>query len=214
VAEVEEEEEELPSWLVEEPVAEAPPVPEPVAEPPAPEPVVEKVEEEEEEAPPLPAWLETPADTAVDVGLEDFLKAAEPAGPTPPEPVSPPPAPEPVAEVTPEPAAEAPISPPVIKPTTLLPDYQEEIGEGQDFDVWLKLAREKLEAGDLNGALASYESLVYSGQMLDETITDLTELAEKQAVGARVYRTLGDALVARGRLQDGLEMFRKALDTF
>jgi predicted negative regulator of RcsB-dependent stress response len=33
-------------------------------------------------------------------------------------------------------------------------------------------------------------------------------------VKPRVYRIIGDALMAQGNLEDALDMYRKALDTF
>lgn len=214
------EEEELPAWLVgeEKPAAEVPlPAPEPVVEEPAVAPPVPPSPAPAEEAP-LPAWLQVPAEP-VDAGLDEFLKAAEPAGVAPPEPSpvaeTPPPAPEPTpppAPPVPSPAVPEAIS---IKPTSLLPEYQREADVvAQDFDTWLNSARQNLATGDINSAVSAYETLVRSGQMLDEAIADLQNLIATKAVTEGVYRVLGDALVARGNLDEGLKMYQKALDQF
>ncbi|MBN1427591.1 MAG: tetratricopeptide repeat protein [Anaerolineae bacterium] len=197
VAKIEEGAEELPDWLTkpepEPEVAE----PAPVAEP-TPAPVLE-IEEEEE----LPSWLTTPEPVgaeAAEKGLADFLKAVEPAAvPSAPEPE---PEPVPVAAAAPPspPAAEA-IAPPVIS-----------AGEAT---AQLQSARDQMGDGELQMALSTYEGLVNAGQQLDETIADLTEVAKSQVVvNPRVYRVMGDAMMGLGRMQDALEMYRKALDQF
>lgn len=203
VTEVEEGAEELPDWLTQpEPEAEA----EPVAAPAAPAPVLEIDEEEGE----LPSWLTTP-EPAVEEGatdLTDFLKAVEPA--------TAPPAPEPQPEPEPEPApvaAAAPLpSPPAAEPEPAAPPPVISVG---DAAAQLQAARAQLEEGERQEALSIYEGLVNAGQHLDETIEDLSKVAESQVVvNPRLYRVMGDAMMGQGRMQEALEMYRKALDQF
>ncbi|MEJ2149580.1 MAG: hypothetical protein P8Z40_08860, partial [Chloroflexota bacterium] len=217
------EEEELPAWLTgEEPAAKPA-----VAEQAVPEQAADEMpawlreEPEAREAEELPSWLQAPAESA-DAGLDDFLKAVEPAqpaegpkaAPTPPlemEPVpelaaEPEPEPEPVAEAAPEPVAEAkpepepePVFEPMTKPTTLLPEEPVAAAPVPAGEAGERLgqAREHLAEGDVAGALVVYDSLVDDGAHLAETVADLEDLIEKKSVGPEVFRVLGDALRAQ-----------------
>jgi tetratricopeptide (TPR) repeat protein len=192
-------EEELPDWLAEEEKA-APPMPAPAA-----------AEEEE-----LPAWLRPEAEP-MDTGLDSFL-AGRATTEAEPEPAAPTPAPSPVAP-PPEPVAE-PAAPPVMeqKPTGLLPpEYQPPVIEGAKMDYSERLghAREMARSGEREAALSAYEALVNSGQLLDEVVADLSEAVKGPFSGvARARRMLGDALMAQGRLQEALDIYRNALDQF
>jgi tetratricopeptide (TPR) repeat protein len=99
------EEAELPAWLVGEEQISRPAVAEQEADE---VPAWLREEPEAGETSELPTWLQAPAEAA-DTGLDDFLRAVEPAPPAEqPEPTPTPamplePVPEPVAEVEPEP---------------------------------------------------------------------------------------------------------------
>lgn len=202
----EEEEEELPDWLKgeEEPAAPATPAPAPVASAPPPPvsaaptpPTLEPVREEEH----LPSWLEATPETT-DAGLEDFLKAKAPAPET--AQASAPPAPPPVA---PRPIATGPLSPPAAAPAPSPTSAQ--AGEG------IAAARQLMSAGQLDAAFNAYEGLIGGGQSLDDIVYDLNEyLSRGKMVNPRAYRLIGDAMMAQGKLQDALEMYRRALDQF
>jgi tetratricopeptide (TPR) repeat protein len=190
----EEEEEELPAWLREE-EAPAPVVPPPP--PPAPEPIREPAPGE-----PLPAWLQAPVAEPVDKGLDDFLKAAVPATTTAPSAAPPPAAPP----APPPPPATGPLAPPPAVPAAPMGAPS---GEG------LPAARQQMAAGQVAAALGAYEALVTGGQSLDDVIFDLSDYVKKgRGVDPRAYRIIGDAMMAQGKLQDALEMYRRALDQF
>lgn len=219
---LEAEEEELPAWLkAEVPEEEEKPlVAVPTAEEEAPAPALAGELEEE-----LPDWLKgigEPLEAAAEVEevVEEKItppvaEAAPPAAAAEAVPevkapeveeVSAPPA----AEVAPPPAEEkeavpvaevAPVE--VAIPPEIAGDYHEQ----------LRLAREKLHAHQIEAALPYYENLVRQGQMLSQTISDLTfALRSEQKLSPRVYRVLGDALRSEGRLQEALKAYRDALD--
>jgi tetratricopeptide (TPR) repeat protein len=204
VSEVGEGTEELPDWLTK-----SEPEPEPVAAS-APEPaIVPEIKEEEGE---LPSWLTAPepAAEATETDLAAFLNAVEPAAAPPVAE----PAPEPVSVPVPEPAPVVASQPPAAPPAAPVAPPPPVIASG-DAAAQLLAAREQKGAGELQAALSIYEGLVNAGQHLDETIADLSEIAKTQVVvNPRVYRVMGDAMMGQGRMQDALDMYRKALDQF
>ncbi|MCC6905332.1 MAG: tetratricopeptide repeat protein [Anaerolineae bacterium] len=186
-----EEEEELPDWLKEPetslPVSagEDEELPDWLKAPVAPEPVVlEPVTPETEPVEPAPS-------------LTGWLETREPAEPVAPEPVPL----EPVAEAVPPARA-----------TGLLPDYPAVSGEATDFVSVLNTARQQLAGEETDAALGSYEKLIGDGQMINETISDLTRVAGPPSATPRFRRVLGDAYMAQGSLEQALEMYRAALD--
>ncbi len=214
----EEEEEELPAWLRAEvpEEEEKPPLAVPTAEEEAPAPALAGELEEE-----LPDWLKgigEPLEAAAEAEKVAEEEVAAPVAETAP-PVAPAEtAPEvkavpeveeeaeeialPAAEAAPAPVAEAAPAEAVIPPE-IAGDYHEQ----------LRLAREKLHAHQVEAALPYYENLVRHGQMLSQTISDLTfALRSEQKLSPRVYRVLGDALRSEGRLQEALKAYRDALD--
>ncbi len=224
------EEEEMPAWLREEPThlpappsAEAPPLTAgepgrpPIRLPGAqeegppitlPGPVApEGAEAVEAEAEELPAWLrpveeQAPApDARLPVAPAPEAEEAEVLAEEPERELEPPPAVEVVEAEAPTPPAPAPA--PAPPPEALAGDYHEQ----------LRIAREKLAAKDYEGALPYYESLVSSGEMLDQAISDFSYIQRtEQTVSPRVRRVWGDALRAQGKLQEALEIYREALD--
>jgi len=71
-----------------------------------------------------------------------------------------------------------------------------------------------MSEGYPDDALTAYEELVQSGQSLDDILADLNEYVKTKRANPRAYRVMGDAMMAQGKLQDALEMYRKALDQF
>jgi len=83
-----------------------------------------------------------------------------------------------------------------------------------DVSDALQSARTKFQNDDLDGALADYESVVRANAGLDEVINDLSTAIKKppHKNAAPIYRVLGDSLMRKGRLQDALDTYRKALN--
>jgi len=144
-----------------------------------------------------------------------------------------PPAPEPVekAEEEEEEEEETPEPEPAIAPAAGMPDWltapekKEEpeakpaeepepatpVIEGDAYER-LRLAREKLQ-GRFEEAVPYYESLVASGEMLEQTISDITYyLRSTNRPDPRARRILGDAYREQGQLDKALEAYRAALD--
>jgi tetratricopeptide (TPR) repeat protein len=148
----------------------------------------------------VPAWL-----------VETIAQEAEPeAAPEPepePEPVRPPPAPV-VAAPAPRPVVSAP--PPAPKPEPVKPQPAR-IASGEAVAV-LQGARDKEQSGDLEGALADYESVIRSGAALDDVVDDLSLLVKSYKSTPAVYRVLGDGLMRQGKLQAALNTYRQALN--
>jgi len=85
--------------------------------------------------------------------------------------------------------------------------------ELQDYGKWLEEGRVQLKEKNIDVGLSAYESLVNSGQMLHETIDDLTKFLREQTIDhPRARRIVGDAFLAQGQLQEALDMYRNALD--
>jgi hypothetical protein len=188
----------------------------PAAAAPEPEPV--KAEEKKGDLDELPDWLSgepTAAEEGVS-GLSAFLKAVEPAKSE--EPAAPPPAapePAPVA-APPRPApVPAPAPLPTPAPVAAAPAAPVSAVSSAEADAKLKDARDQLANGETQKALSIYEGLVAGGQKLDDVVSDLADITKRQAVvNPKVYRLIGDALTGQGKLQEGLDMYRKALDNF
>ncbi len=177
-----EEETEVPSWLLEEPVP---------AEEPVEEPAAEKAE--------IPSWLleeDKIDETPLPIFKVDQQEVSVPAivyNPEPePEPVwEPEPEPEPAGEPEPEPVFEAPAA--------------LETGEV------LTQARSTLSTGDVAVAAQYYEKLIRNNQNVDEAIHDITEaLNTRYPVDIGLWQTLGDAFVKKNKLQDALDSYTKA----
>ena len=79
----------------------------------------------------------------------------------------------------------------------------------------LEAARAQMAAGQIDAGLSNYEALVAAGQSLEDVIDDLNQYISKtRTVNPRAFRLIGDALMAEGKLNDALEMYRRALDQF
>lgn len=208
----EEEEEELPAWLRMEEAAEEemPPVPAPVGEEEAPASVpVGELEEA------LPDWLKgigEPLEAAEAAEAEEVAEVAPPVAEAAPAPAAEVREAAPTAEAVPkEEVAPAPVEEKEAAPAPAEVAIPPEIAG--DYHEQLRLAREKLNAHQVEAALPYYENFVRHGQMLSQTISDLTfALRSEQKLSPSVYRVLGDALRSEGRLQEALKAYRDALD--
>jgi hypothetical protein len=76
----------------------------------------------------------------------------------------------------------------------------------------LSAARSRVQAGDIEGGLSQYEQLVRANSSLQETVDDLSKVAEKTKNSPALYRVLGDAYMRTGKLQAALDTYRKALN--
>jgi tetratricopeptide (TPR) repeat protein len=141
----------------------------------------------------VPAWL-----------VETISQEAEPEAEPPPAP----PAPVVSAPPAPRPVVSAP--PPAPKPEPVKPQPAR-IASGEAVAV-LQGARDKEQSGDLEGALADYESVIRSGAALDDVVEDLSLLVRSYKSTPAVYRVLGDGLMRQGKLQAALNTYREALN--
>jgi hypothetical protein len=157
--------------------------------------------ETEDEAPivmgdePLPDWLnEAGIENTQDV--PDWL--LETVTDEQPEPVFTPPPPAP----TPAPV--------VVKAQSPAPVPAGNINPGQV----LQQARAKVQEGDMEAGLGAYEAVIRANIALDTVVSDLSELVKQEGnkTNASIYRVLGDGLMRQGRLQQALDIYRKALN--
>jgi len=82
----------------------------------------------------------------------------------------------------------------------------------RDYEAWLALARSLWQAGEQREALEAYTRVIRPGKFLESVVSDLEECVEQDPdVSAR--RVLGDAYMKDGRLQDALDIYRRALET-
>lgn len=67
---------------------------------------------------------------------------------------------------------------------------------------------------DLTHSLEQYEAVVRANSNLDEVIGDLSTALKDEVMkkNPALYRVLGDALMRRGKLQEALDTYRKALN--
>jgi len=81
----------------------------------------------------------------------------------------------------------------------------------RDYDEQLVIARGLWESGERDESLDAYEHLIKAGDQMEHIVKDLQELMSMWPT-ARVGRTLGDAYMKEGRVQDALEIYRRALN--
>ncbi|HMR65006.1 MAG TPA: hypothetical protein PKE64_13440 [Anaerolineae bacterium] len=201
------EEDELPDWLrvaaeatAEADEAEAEPEPEPKPEPkvevvtqpePEPKPVVEPPARRPDKPGALPDWLRK-------------LRQGEPASPPPLRAATA----VPVSLPTPHYAAiqVAPVAQSARPDVLAAPDNLP-----PDAVARLELARTARKNGNLEEALAIYNSLVHSGTQLGAVINDIQDSLKTYPSSYLLFQIMGDAMVKDGRLQNALEAYRQAL---
>ena len=74
----------------------------------------------------------------------------------------------------------------------------------------LNAVQVSLNQGDLDRALAGYNSFILSGEFLDETIHDLRDALYRYPVDISIWQTLGDAYARNNQLQEALDAYTKA----
>jgi tetratricopeptide (TPR) repeat protein len=117
---------------------------------------------------------------------------------------------------TPEPPKEAivpPEAPTVEAPAEPFAAERAYLEEHQrDYEAWLSLARKLWQASEREEALEAYSHAVRSSELIESAILDLEDHVE-QWPDARMQRALGDAYMKDGRLQEALDLYRRALET-
>jgi tetratricopeptide (TPR) repeat protein len=78
-------------------------------------------------------------------------------------------------------------------------------------DERLQVARQAAAAGNWSQALAIYDDLVGSSELLDQVIDDLEASIQSHPDDTAAYQLLGDAYMKDGRLPSALKTYRKAL---
>jgi hypothetical protein len=83
-----------------------------------------------------------------------------------------------------------------------------------DVSGAIKSAQQKVSEGNLDDALADYESVVRANDNVDVVIKDLEKLTkdDKSKKNPALYRVLGDAQMRNGDLQTALDTYRRALN--
>jgi hypothetical protein len=189
------------------------------------------IEAAPEEIPPVaeavPEEIVTPPVEEIAVAAEIAPLVEEVVPPAIPEPEYPEEEPVlPVAEIPtveeapPVPAPEIAIPAPPEIPTVEPPPPAEPFAaeraylkeHPRDHKAWLALARALWQADERQEALEAYTRLIRAGKLLENVIPDL-ESYLKQWPGADVQRVLGDAYMKDGRLQEALDIYRRALET-
>lgn len=149
----------------------------------------------------IPQWLREAIATSDTESVP--TPPPSPAVVTAPQPVVIPAAPPPQTVIVPAapPPAPRPAPAPVPAPAA-----------GLNVGELLSAARAALAGNNVQDALSGYEQVIRANVNLDEVIDDLTKLVDKVKTSAAAYRVLGDGLMRKGRLQDALDTYRKALN--
>ncbi len=185
----------------------APPVEARVGEAAEEAPVAEEAPRAAEEtAPPLEARVEEAAEE-VPVA-EEAPRAAEEAAPPLEARV------EEAAEETPA-VAEAPraaeVAPsPQVRDLDSLLAYVKK--HRSDHAARLELAQALWKAGRHEEALSHYSRLIRAEKMMDAVFADLTAYVEAYPADARLLRTLGDAYMKSGDLNEAMALYKQAMD--
>ena len=80
----------------------------------------------------------------------------------------------------------------------------------RDYASRLELARLYYDEQDWDAALVNYEKLISARRFLPEIVADLEPLAEQDVEPARVFHMLGDAYMQQDKLDEALDMYRRA----
>ncbi|MEL6404876.1 MAG: tetratricopeptide repeat protein [Chloroflexota bacterium] len=83
-----------------------------------------------------------------------------------------------------------------------------------DAVAYLRGAKEKIAGGDLDGALRDYELVIRANKALSQVEKELQRLAgdNNYKKNPAVNRVLGDVLMRQGKLQEALDIYRRALN--
>lgn len=117
--------------------------------------------------------------------------------------------PEPEPEPEPVAAQPPPAAPPPVYAPPAAPAARATTAEAAEV---LNRARDKEQGGDLEGALAEYETMVRGSVDLETVVADLTQLTKSYKTTPAVFRVLGDGLMRQGKLQAALNTYREALN--
>jgi cytochrome c-type biogenesis protein CcmH/NrfG len=82
----------------------------------------------------------------------------------------------------------------------------------RDYEAWLALARALWQADERQEALEAYARVIRAGKLLESVMADLEEYVV-QWPDASTQRALGDAYMKDGRVQEALDIYRRALET-
>ncbi len=108
------------------------------------------------------------------------------------------------------PAPSEPLPVPVAQSPAPVPVSDDKI----DAVAYLRSAKEKLNSKNLEGAMLDYEQVIRSNKALAQVEKELQRLVEDKAYkrNPSVNRVLGDVLMRQGKLQEALDIYRKALN--
>ncbi|MEL6310411.1 MAG: hypothetical protein AAFQ52_19885, partial [Chloroflexota bacterium] len=83
-----------------------------------------------------------------------------------------------------------------------------------DAVAYLRGAKEKIAGDDLDGALRDYELVIRANKALSQVEKELQRLADDNSYkkNPAVNRVLGDVLMRQGKLQEALDIYRRALN--
>jgi len=82
----------------------------------------------------------------------------------------------------------------------------------RDYEALLALAQALWQTGERQEALEAYTRVIRSGKLLEEVIPDLEKCLE-QWPDLSIQQTLGDAYMKADRLQEALDIYRRALES-
>jgi tetratricopeptide (TPR) repeat protein len=74
----------------------------------------------------------------------------------------------------------------------------------------LAIARENLQSGNLEEAIAGYNKLVKKGKIVETVIEDILGATQRYPVEYNLWQTLGDAYMRSDNLQEALDAYTKA----
>ncbi|GAB5492711.1 MAG: hypothetical protein Phog2KO_29260 [Phototrophicaceae bacterium] len=136
----------------------------------------------------IPDWLRETMDEEEDVSDVFALEEAVVEAPAPSTPL-------------PVPVAQSPA------PMTVSADKIDAV-------AYLRSAKEKFNAKDIDGAMLDYEQVIRSNKALSQVEKELQRIVEEKDYkrNPSVNRVLGDVLMRQGKLQQALDIYRKALN--
>ncbi len=81
-----------------------------------------------------------------------------------------------------------------------------------DHAARLELAQALWKAGEYEEALTHYSRLIRAEKMMEQVFADLTAYVEARPTDARLLRTLGDAYMKSGDLNQAMALYKQAMD--